>query len=666
MMLKIKNGSPRAYTFHRVMLIMIAITLTIISVWFSRDPYIQGDGIEYLAMTSSIVNHRSPDLRRTDVTDLLSNPAIQAINANYMRELLPAFGNDEAKQINGYFRSKDGRFYSYHFWLYPIFNAPGFVLSNWLHIDPVNSFLFTNVLILLLASILAVSCRRYSIGQQWALFAFIWLGGSSLYVNWSSPEVFTFSTMVMAGIELKNRRYFLASFLLALAAQQNPPVGLLSAASLLLTLPNLWRGRAKLLWLSKQLAKGVLVCVTLLLSPLFYFISYGTSNLIAHSGQASAANISAARLVSFFFDLNQGMVIGIPGLAVAGTIALLYLCNRKRFARLPLGILLLAAISTLLMVIPSLSTINFNSGSSGMARYALWCAVPSGFALIELIGCIEQASWQWTTIGSFVFAQLVSLSSMGTPFNGGSYLELRSGARFLLRHSPSWYSPVPEVFAERISHRDGGANPQDTYFYVHQGQVVRVLFDRIAGPLWLPPCPSLRPHTDYGSGRWTYLTPRDGSCRSNLPDGGHVVRRGLQGDIAPVLDNVERSFTWKACSLPSQVGVTTPQCDRIAKADVDKPGYMVFGPYVHLPAGRYQVSFLVRTHGGPTTKWDVAASGAGNIIVAGKFDDTQTIFKPFRVSFTVPDNMDGAAYEFRIYFTGQPTIEAESVTLKLM
>jgi hypothetical protein len=517
--------------FYQISMILISVIIAIMAIWCTRNPPVKGDGIEYLGMSISFVNHGSPDLRKEDLEEILAFGNNNINNAIEQKKIQPAL--EKGIDAGGYFRANDDRYYSYHFWLYSLVNAPSLIFTKWLKIDPLNSFLFTNIVFLLLASTLAAQANCYSVLQRWGLIAFIWLGGSSLYVFWSSPEVFTFSLMVISGIALKEKKYFLTAFCLAVAAQQNPPIGILSVIVLLLAVLRLLRFRSCSLKLTAGLINFLSIAAVLMLSPAFYSSYFNTPSLIAAKGFASAANISIEKLASFFLDLNQGMIVFLFGLIVGSCVAVFYIVIYKRFNYGFLKIIVLSVLWMVILAVPSLSNDNLNNDANGMMRYALWCMVPAGFAFVELMRYIKKNSWCLLALGGFIFAQtMLFFFYCRTPFNSGyTYLEMSPATRFALRYFPEFYSPIIEIFIERGIHVDGyQINPDETYFYVKGGRVIRVLFNRTASPIWLPVCPQISsvipPARSNSSNGWTYVSPKQGGCPVAMSDGFHVLRRG--------------------------------------------------------------------------------------------------------------------------------------------
>jgi hypothetical protein len=661
------DKQSRARLNKRLLILLVLILFSGIALHKTFNPVLSGDGIEYLGMSQSLLNHLSPDLRGKDYLELLHGKGLSAQNSLYVHRLGWVVGKQSGGRF-GYFKAKSGRYYPLHFWIYSLANILGLAVCLLLNMDSSNSFLITNWLTVLLASICILNSKRYRGREKTLLLGFVILCGSSFYLNWTGPEVFTFSLLVIGGVFCGDKRYLLSALILAIAAQQNPPVGLACLVCVGFALPFAWENRKNFKLLSVILLKFMAVGLVLVLSPAFYYLNYGVTSLIVQSGQSSISVISLNRLMSFIFDFNQGVIVGMPGLFLGLLVAIAWFVVKRKFSVFPAGKFLALLLLYVVLVVPCLSTLNFNSGSNQFARYALWTAVPLGFALVELYRVLP-VSWRIATAGSFVGAQILLFLSLGSCFAGGSYLVLSGHAKWMLRHAPSHYSPDPEIFAERGLGRDGTLRPDTTYYYVWRGMVTRVLYNERVGVLWFPSCPQLaathrgEAHVDGG---WVYVSPLHGQCMSAMPAGMHAVRRGLMSDVAPALDNATFSKTWPACQLPSTTGDNASDCIRRAVMGHDKPGYLTFGPNIPLPSGSYEMTIHYGAEGAenPGT-WDILA-GTDIRVDKGQLASTNGETGIIQIKFAVPTNLDNQPYQFRTFFSGKGQLITKNVGLKLI
>ncbi|OOG54169.1 hypothetical protein B0E47_13480 [Rhodanobacter sp. B05] len=653
--------------YKRLAVLLVLILISGMVLQKVSNPVLSGDGIEYLGMSQSLLNHLSPDLRRQDYLDLLNGQGLSAQNSQFVRRLGWTAG-DQSQGRFGYFETKSGKYYPLHFWIYSLANVAGLAICLLFKMDSSNSFLITNFIVLLLAITCIIRSKRYHADEKSLLLILAVLCGSSFYLNWTGPEVFTLSLLTMGGVFFGDRRYLLSALVLAVAAQQNPPVGFACLACMGFALPFAWANRKDFALLSMMALKALVIGFILVLSPAFYYLNYGVTSLIVQSGQSARAYISLNRLISFIFDLNQGAIVGMPGLFLGLLVAVSYFAVKGKYAAFPVRKILALLLLYAVLVVPCLSTLNFNSGSNQFARYALWTAVPLGFALVELYRLLP-VRWRVATTGSLVGAQVWLFLSLGSCFVGGGYLELSAYAKWMLRHVPSHYSPDPEIFSERGLGRDGNLRSDNTYYYVSRGHVMRVLYNERAGALWFPSCPQLaathrgEAHVDRG---WVYISPLHGQCASAMAAGMHAVRRDLTGDVAPALENATFSKIWPACKLPSTTGSDAVSCTRQAVVGHDKAGYLTFGPYIHLPAGGYEMTIHYLSQGADNSgAWDILA-GTNVEIDKGDFVSTDEKQGTVRKVFTVPGNMDNQFYQFRTFFNGEGKLTTVDVGLKMI
>src|SRR6185503_15678962 len=117
---------------------------------------------------------------------------------------------------------------------------------------------------------------------------------------------------------------------------------------------------------------------TLALLPYgFFYAAYRVPSIIAHAA-TDFSLISLERAWSLLFDLNEGVLFGLPGLLLgvlaAGVAAL---ATASRAARTELTTDVAAtALLIVCMAVPTFAIHNWNSASSVFIRYGYWLAMP--------------------------------------------------------------------------------------------------------------------------------------------------------------------------------------------------------------------------------------------------------------------------------------------------
>ncbi len=417
-----------------------------------------GDGLEYLLYARALSAHLSPDIRRDDlvyVGSLLEQSEPGSRSAiEYKIEALVAAPSlpSGVRYSGGLIQTADDTLYAWHFWLYPAFVVPFLQVVQWLGLPPLYAFVFCNWACVL-GTLLYLAWRWEATWlQRHVLTALFLCTGTTYYIRWTHPEVFTASLILLALMLMSDRRYGAAMLASALASAQNPPVVILFA---FVAATTVLQGRRSPSAPSSPAAGSgsrggnlllALAAFAVASSPLVFFQTVvGVSNPIVAAGSAEISLISLSRLWSLYFDLNQGMVVGAPGvlLGVAALPFLIALGRRQDgrgvAALSQLRPLLIGVSLSIAMAVPSLATRNWNSGQAVFMRYAYWLAVPVVFGLVAACASLPTRSRIGMAIG-VVGIQIGTVGGHG--ITGGarsSELFLKPVAAFVLRSFPRLY-----------------------------------------------------------------------------------------------------------------------------------------------------------------------------------------------------------------------------------
>ncbi|MGZ8319583.1 MAG: hypothetical protein ACXWVD_10820 [Telluria sp.] len=201
------------------------------------------------------------------------------------------------------------------------------------------------------------------------------------------------------------------------------------------------------------------------LPPLFNLYQFGVPNIIAKLF-SDPSLIGLARLHSFFFDLNQGMILGIPGIVLA----LALWGWHKGGIRRDIALLGWALLFTLALAVPALAVLNWNSGAAGIMRYAFWAAMPILFVLfLRLSKC---AAWPRLLVPAVMAVQAAAMLSAASYH----YVEFSPLARLVMQHAPRLYHPEPEIFVERLGRHDNYIHTDQVYVRAVGGKAVQTLY----------------------------------------------------------------------------------------------------------------------------------------------------------------------------------------------
>jgi hypothetical protein len=427
--------------------------LSVVCVVLVRRAMLAGDGAEYYSMLESFWNHGTPDQRVEDVASL--------------RRVLAPHGVSLPDPHGGLFATLDGRWYSYHFWIYPLFAVPAKAVLRALGADEFYALAWTNAALLVGTVAWALRGRKPIDGSRWLLLAFALLGPVIWYVPWSHGEVFTWACVVMSLVAFDERRHPRAAFFAALGALHAPPIMMLAGLCVVFACMG-GRRRGLLAIVASSLAG---------LSPLFYFLEFGTPNLIVATGSADPRLASVGRVVSLAFDLNQGMLPFVPATLLLGLLGLARAVVKRQWRALAV------ALTALAMMIAASQTTNFNAGCAGMNRYDVWIMPLFAWLAahhLPLARGTRRARWRWRLVlVSGLALQLALVRSGSSVDDAGRHNAL---ARYVLTRAPSLYSPEPEIFAERTLGTSFDPPwrylPAPIAFFGESGSATKVLVDR--------------------------------------------------------------------------------------------------------------------------------------------------------------------------------------------
>ena len=485
-----------------------------------------GDGREYLAYARALSAHFSPDLRNDDIEHVASIlDKVEPYSDFRKKSNTLGTGHVLSNGVQygeGFVRALNGTIYSWHFWLYSAFVTPFFQIIYWLKMPPLYAFVLCNwTFVLATLSYLAFFWDASRLQKQ-VLASLFLLTGTTYYIWWTHPEVFTASLILLAFMLASDKRYGLAMFTSALAATQNPPIIFLLAffavKSLLGDHPIRFDGFSLKVAFKNNRRNFIAILVTLgiaILPVIFFQITLGVPNPIAAGGEADISLISISRLFSLYFDLNLGMIVAAPGvfLGVGSLIFLIILRGWKTdrpaaiFAQIqPLMIGIFLSVT---MALPALTTTNWNHGQSVFSRYAYWLAIPIIFGFVVSLANLSRR----ISIGlgvTVVVIQLATVTYFGLWGDNwrSDYLTFKPIANYVLQNHPGLYNPIPEIFVERLRHREGIPSiiehQNHVFIYPEKGDPTKILLPSSLAKLIHGTCPNILMNRTEGD--WSYLS----------------------------------------------------------------------------------------------------------------------------------------------------------------
>jgi hypothetical protein len=461
--LQLRAGADRQLRGPSIRTFAIQLALVLLAL-LATKPDKAGDFFEYGVTAIAIARHGTPELRPEDAA-LAAALSPEAGYRKLFLEMRDNIARGGQIPMPGLYRGKDGVF-SIHFFAYPALAALPFrLLMDAGAANPFKAFQLVNFGALWLLGM--VMFRFFGSSRRaFTALALVLVSGGILYGNWCSPELVT-AAALLAGMMLFVRGRPLAGGLLAgLAAMQNPSLAFFSVFAPLFAVLHARSGRpAEGLPRWGALLAGAAVQGVLALVPFAFGLwQWGTPSIIAlHSTDRSL--VSLARLHSYYFDLNQGMILAVPGILV-----LLAAVVPKERRRLALGAALLTGLFMLALALPALSALNWNAGGKGVLRYAFWGAMPLLFLAFTWLR--DRARWPRALLG-LVFLMQAGVMAHAKRYD---YTEFSPLSRWVLAHAPGLYNPDPEIFFERSRNADGGLDAQAVAVYPRQGPARKILF----------------------------------------------------------------------------------------------------------------------------------------------------------------------------------------------
>lgn len=403
----------RAFSRSRVA-VMATVAVVIVTAVIDSAPRRVGDGSEYMAMTLRMADGYGPSFDEAALQQLTSR--------------LETLGWLDGTSLTGLLPTADGRWEFVHFWLYSAVVAPFAKASMLVGAHPNVGFTFVN------AAMLLGLVWLLSRGNQ-LLALLVGIGPVIWWVDKAHSEVFMVSA-IGAACMLANEHRRSGFWAAGLVSAQNPAaLGPLVARAVSVVAS---RGAARGDVLA--LAGGVAVAA---IYPAYYLVGIGRLSPLLHPDGLHWPGVRA--LLTPLIDPNVGLWPFAPLYCVMVAAGVMAQSARER----------LVTVSTLgLLLLATAQTENMNHGGTpGMSRYALWlfaAGLPAAAvsarqlqrhtpAMVAVIGATAALTW-----GAFRPAIDEGRTLRATPL-----------AVEVWKRWPALDNPVPEIFAERTSGRDG-------------------------------------------------------------------------------------------------------------------------------------------------------------------------------------------------------------------
>jgi len=426
---------------HFVLLLSILISILIITYFgFVRRPILIGDGIEYYSMLESFYLHFSPEQRDTDITSLVSKARLlDESSFNFLKGTPHYF----------YVEASDNNYYPIHFWGYAIISLPAKSLLSFTGQDQMKAFQLTNsILLSVLIIYLSIQIKLKSNFRKVLFILFVLFSPATLYISWPHPELMCFVFVIMSLLLFLDKKIKLAIFFSALSTMQNPPVILLVGFFYILFIKRLIKKIS-----IKELLMSIIALSPIIINYTYSLIVYKSLNPLIVLGYSKSENLSFFKTLELYFDPNLGVMIYEPFilfLSISFIIYVIYklakhktITNQERFV-------IILGIITLMENFASTSTINWNSGALGSARYTTWSITP--FLLITFfifLNKINSNNQRWISCILFVSLLINIVVCSFTYIKDNNEFYFSPVGNFVLRYIPEIYNPSYEIFSQK-------------------------------------------------------------------------------------------------------------------------------------------------------------------------------------------------------------------------
>jgi hypothetical protein len=440
--------------------------LLVLTVYLLRHTALIGDGGEYLLTTHALFRHGTLFITAGDFSDYLQrDPADLArigFYPQHFAELAARFRQAQPTPWAGFASVHAGQACSIHFWLYSLFALPFYAVLYPAGLNPLLALTAVNV-----GAVAVFFAYARAAWGRFSLLATVFLlaCGTTFYLTWTGPEVLSAVCVLICCLAICRRDFGAAMLAAGIGAAQNPSIVLLMPVALLAH-PRLQRlhARTPFAWPAMNAVRttwrshaAAVLGLAVAIAPYAWFKAHFGVFSLTGKYFTLPEYMSADRLVSLFFDLDQGIVVGVPGLFTL-LLACACLVERKR-RRGWLGLAACALAVTLLMAVPTLSAINWNSGGRVLSRYGYWLVMPLLAACLAAMKDFG-ARARIVCILAMGLPQAVVYSQAGITADDWRYTRHTRWAEWALAHLGAHYNPDPEIFYER-THGDEVEAPLD-------------------------------------------------------------------------------------------------------------------------------------------------------------------------------------------------------------
>jgi len=399
-----------------------------------------GDGAEYYALYLAMLEHGRPYMTEAawlDYSKLLSDGSIASmVPADALRAAFPALVVHGTADFN-------------HFWLYSALAAGIASALKLVGIGLAPHTAFMALHAVLFGATLALAGRMQGIRGAIAVLLLFLASPVLWFAAKVHTEFFTVALVLQTFILVSRGRFFYAALPIALASTQD--VSLAATAWLLIAMGFLANHLFRRIASLRELSAAAAAIALSLLHPLYYLYRHGVVTPQLKTG-AAAIGPNADRFLAVLVEPDIGLFPNWWFGAFVLASCLIFALRSKPKLDFAYGTVAIAYLATNLFA--QASTIDLNSGSIDLSRYALWYVPVFYGPLVWLMGEAASKPRPWLlplALGALAAPLVAWNLSWYWPSHYERYTEPSAVSRLLQSKFPAVYDPPPEIFIERNS-----------------------------------------------------------------------------------------------------------------------------------------------------------------------------------------------------------------------
>ena len=122
----------------------------------------------------------------------------------------------------------------------------------------------------------------------------------------------------------------------------------------------------------------------------------------------------------------------------------------------------------------------------------------------------------------------------------------------------------------------------------------------------------------------------------------------------------KEEYTFSASDLQGQLGSKKAKSKYINNSD--KKGYIIYGPYIELPKGDYEVKIFYSSSKAAGIKYDISVDGGINIVRKGQLNQNNT-HTPLIKKIKVDETLINKKWEIRVWYNASGELSIDSITI---